>query len=114
MRHGLGLFLMTTILVASLTIARSETIIIGRATVIDGDTIEIQGERIRLNGVDAPKSSQLCRDGGQRRGHLSTQRIGSGLATLQQRRVRRRTGSRQTRKPWPLEGQIYASMGVAG
>ncbi len=66
MRHGLGLFLMMSILVADLTVALAETVIIGRATVIDGDTIEIQGERIRLNGVDAPESAQLCHDGQQR------------------------------------------------
>lgn len=35
----------------------------GRASVIDGDTIEIYGERIRFNGIDAPESSQLCLDG---------------------------------------------------
>jgi endonuclease YncB( thermonuclease family) len=34
----------------------------GRASVIDGDTIEIHGSRIRLFGIDAPESSQLCRD----------------------------------------------------
>jgi endonuclease YncB( thermonuclease family) len=34
--------------------------IIGRASVIDGDTIEIHGKRIRLWGVDAPESRQTC------------------------------------------------------
>ena len=33
----------------------------GRASVVDGDTLEIHGMRIRLWGVDAPESSQLCR-----------------------------------------------------
>nr|WP_280663736.1 thermonuclease family protein [Sinorhizobium garamanticum] len=36
--------------------------LIGRASVIDGDTIEIGGKRIRLNGVDAPESWQKCGD----------------------------------------------------
>lgn len=34
--------------------------IIGRPTVIDGDTIEVRGQRIRLFGIDAPESSQRC------------------------------------------------------
>ncbi|PWE54029.1 nuclease [Metarhizobium album] len=37
--------------------------IVGRASVIDADTIEIRGERIRLNGIDAPESWQRCEDG---------------------------------------------------
>lgn len=36
----------------------------GRARVADGDTIEIDGSRIRLHGVDAPELHQRCsRDG---------------------------------------------------
>lgn len=36
----------------------------GRASVIDGDTLDIHGTRIRMQGIDAPESSQTCeRDG---------------------------------------------------
>ncbi|MER9473533.1 excalibur calcium-binding domain-containing protein [Mesorhizobium sp. M0520] len=37
--------------------------IAGVASVIDGDTIEVHGQRIRFNGIDAPESRQYCSDG---------------------------------------------------
>lgn len=32
----------------------------GRASVIDGDTLEVRGTRVRLHGIDAPESGQQC------------------------------------------------------
>lgn len=32
----------------------------GRATVVDGDTITVAGQRVRLWGIDAPESQQRC------------------------------------------------------
>ncbi len=34
--------------------------ITGKPRVIDGDTLEIAGERIRLHGIDAPERRQTC------------------------------------------------------
>ncbi|ESZ56511.1 nuclease [Mesorhizobium sp. L103C131B0] len=36
--------------------------IAGVASIIDGDTIEVHGQRIRFNGIDAPESKQYCDD----------------------------------------------------
>ena len=38
--------------------------LVGTATVIDGDTIDIHGQRIRFHGIDAPESNQMCEAGG--------------------------------------------------
>ena len=55
-----GLFLSTVVLSGS-----AHADVSGRARTIDGDTIEVGGKRIRLHGIDAPESGQLCRAGGK-------------------------------------------------
>jgi endonuclease YncB( thermonuclease family) len=40
----------------------AEPNLVGRASVIDGDTLEIHDRRVRLWGVDAPESRQHCGD----------------------------------------------------
>ena len=39
-----------------------EKLIYGKAKVIDGDTIKINGQNIRLQGIDAPEMKQSCKD----------------------------------------------------
>ena len=38
----------------------------GRASVTDGDSVRVAGERVRLHGIDAPESKQTCVAGGSR------------------------------------------------
>jgi endonuclease YncB( thermonuclease family) len=42
------------------------TTLSGPAKVIDGDSLEIQGKRIRLLGIDAPEATQSCDSEGQK------------------------------------------------
>ena len=39
----------------------SDKIILGKAKVIDGDTIKINKKKIRLFGIDAPEKEQICK-----------------------------------------------------
>jgi len=38
----------------------ADDFLMGPATVIDADTLEIRGKRVRLHGVDAPETKQNC------------------------------------------------------
>jgi endonuclease YncB( thermonuclease family) len=65
-----------------------QTPIVGVASVIDGDTIDIHGTRIRLHGIDAPESQQECAapDGkawrcGQQAALALSEEIGRGLVS---------------------------------
>jgi endonuclease YncB( thermonuclease family) len=42
------------------TSAASAQSVVGRASVIDGDTLDIRGERVRIVDIDAPESGQFC------------------------------------------------------
>ncbi len=46
--------------------AAAQASLVGMASVIDGDTIDIHGQRIRQHGIDAPESGQLCMAAGHR------------------------------------------------
>lgn len=61
----------------------TQIILVGQASVVDGDTINIRGERIRLNGIDAPESSQWCEDEASQKyrcGRTSAEALSSFLA----------------------------------
>ena len=45
--------------------ASAETLT-GGACIIDADTVEIAGEKLRLEGIDAPESRQTCKRDGKR------------------------------------------------
>ncbi len=78
----------------------------GTATVIDGDTLEIQGQRIRLHGIDSPESRQLCRLDGKpwQCGKDAEEATTSGCAWVPYRRRLIAAGAdraKRSRGHWP-------------
>ena len=49
-------------MLASLVFSAVVGTVAGTASVVDADTLDIHGQRIRLVGIDAPESGQKCRD----------------------------------------------------
>ncbi|MHB0772854.1 thermonuclease family protein [Bradyrhizobium sp. 1.29L] len=54
-------FIVAGLMILALGNAALFAAINGQASIIDGHTLEIHGTRIRLRGIDASESSQLCR-----------------------------------------------------
>jgi len=68
MRRWRGLLLRISIIAALIFAAfwaAGRDDITGRAIVNDGDTITVDGSRIRIFGIDAPELGQTCRDRNQ-------------------------------------------------
>jgi endonuclease YncB( thermonuclease family) len=60
---GLRLALTTlTLLIALVTAAPAADVISGVPYIVDGDTLSIGNLKIRLEGIDAPETDQICLD----------------------------------------------------
>lgn len=69
------------ILIALTTPALGQAIA-GPARVVDGDTLEVSGAHVRLEGIDAPERGQTCRRGPAGEGYRCGLAASAALARL--------------------------------
>ena len=63
--EGMALLVAAVVAVGLPVIAPAGPSLTGPARIIDGDTLAVQGTRVRLHGIDAPESAQYCRSQGR-------------------------------------------------
>ncbi len=61
-RHLLSLVFLSATTLSAPMVASAATLQ-GTAKVSDGDTVTVRGAKIRLNGIDAPETDQICLTG---------------------------------------------------
>ena len=90
--------LMAALLLLAIASTLAAETIAGAAVVVDGDTLKFprRGERVRLEGIDAPESRQHCLDGAGKR-YGCGQAARSALAGVIGRKAVRCKGSRRDR-----------------
>ena len=60
----------------------------GQAQIIDGDTLSLSGQKIRLYGIDAPEMAQKCQDANRQRYHCGQRSKEALRALVDQQTVR--------------------------
>lgn len=83
-------------LLTALNVSAAAGALMGHPSVVDGDTNEVHGVRIRLYGIDAPEARQLCQDAaghdyrcGQKAALALADHIDGGTVSCDQRDVDR-------------------------
>ena len=112
--------LLVALFSSSIQVAAASDVISGLARVVDGDTLEISGQKIRIHGIDAPESRQTCLRGsvewlcGKEASQVMRSLV-NGAATTCETQARDRYGrfvSRCEAKGRDL-GEALVSMGLA-
>lgn len=73
-------------IVSPFLILATLTTLTGQPRVVDGDTLVVSGQHIRLDGIDAPETKQVCqRDGDWRCGLAATEALKALIGTSEVR-----------------------------